>query len=63
MCNNHAQALRALEVVSKEVDSRSIIARPFPMDTNIDKLSAFFGEHGAVRGGGCLGLGKMLGKM
>ena len=45
------QALRALEVVSKEVDSRSIIARPFPMDTNIDKLASFFGEHGKVREG------------
>ena len=42
------QALRALEEISKEVDSRSVYARPFPMDVNIDKLLSFFGEQAKV---------------
>ena len=43
-----SQALRSIEVVSKEVDSRSLYVRPFPMDTTVDNLLTFFGAQGEV---------------
>ena len=40
-------------MVSKEVDSRSLYVRPFPMDTTVDNLLTFFGAKAEVRWGGC----------
>jgi lupus La protein len=42
------EKMRDEEELKKQNDARSLYARPFPMDADIDKLSAFFGEHGKV---------------
>ncbi|KAI7838439.1 hypothetical protein COHA_007702 [Chlorella ohadii] len=44
-----AVALKAADEVSREVDSRSIYASPFPFDATLDALSDFFRQHGEVR--------------
>ncbi|PRW45723.1 la 1 [Chlorella sorokiniana] len=44
-----AEALKAVDEVSREVDSRSLYASPFPFDATLDALSDFFRQHGEVR--------------
>ena len=41
-------ALNLWPQVSREVDSRSIYASPFPFDATLDALSDFFRQHGAA---------------
>lgn len=36
------------EAVKKENDARSLYARPFPLSTDIDNVTEFFGTHGKV---------------
>eukprot|EP00197_Chlamydomonas_leiostraca_P002117 CAMPEP_0202857828 /NCGR_PEP_ID=MMETSP1391-20130828/618_1 /ASSEMBLY_ACC=CAM_ASM_000867 /TAXON_ID=1034604 /ORGANISM="Chlamydomonas leiostraca, Strain SAG 11-49" /LENGTH=442 /DNA_ID=CAMNT_0049536685 /DNA_START=156 /DNA_END=1480 /DNA_ORIENTATION=- len=42
------QPLANDEVVSAEVDARSLYVRPFPLDTDLDKLTEFFASHAPV---------------
>lgn len=46
-----------LSQVSREVDSRSLYASPFPFDATLDALSDFFRQHGEGLGmvGSCWG--------
>eukprot|EP00195_Chlamydomonas_chlamydogama_P015559 CAMPEP_0202901700 /NCGR_PEP_ID=MMETSP1392-20130828/14409_1 /ASSEMBLY_ACC=CAM_ASM_000868 /TAXON_ID=225041 /ORGANISM="Chlamydomonas chlamydogama, Strain SAG 11-48b" /LENGTH=386 /DNA_ID=CAMNT_0049588309 /DNA_START=111 /DNA_END=1267 /DNA_ORIENTATION=- len=42
------QPLKPNEEISKEVDARSLYARPFPASSRLDDLSVFFSKHGVV---------------
>ena len=43
-----AAELRASDEVAAEVDARSLYASPFPFDTTLDALTAFFAHHARV---------------
>ena len=43
------QPLPDLEEAAAKLEERSLYAAPFPFDTGLDQLQAFFSEQGAVR--------------
>ncbi len=45
-------------MISQEVDSRSLFAKPFPLEAQIDALSTFFTTHAPVN---CVRMRRVLG--